>query len=126
MSDKTKLGYVTLPAEYVFDRAITVLTDIEQKRQAKADEFIETVMQTPTKSRFFPKPAWTREEAIKAIKTTEDLDWYWWGLNPENRTEKQKALDKLIAVSQKLCSNSDYRLENTDMQLTIEVANWLV
>lgn len=125
MTHKSNLGYVHLPASYVFDRSITILTESQERREKKRLELIERIKTAPPT--FFGKlfrtykPGMTDDEALELIKTEDLLWWEYESLRPEFKPDKEKALDKLARVAMHLLGSGD-----ADMLLSIESANWLV
>lgn len=126
MNEETKLGFVTLPALYVFERAITVLCEVTEKREAKRKAFVQEIIDKSAKPRWFRKarPPMTEDEAIAAIQANDDLYWYYWSLEADNLTPKQKKLQTLVDVSCRMIQRQSEQ-ENTDMMLTIEAADMI-
>jgi hypothetical protein len=125
MTDKTKLGYVTFPAAYVFEHAIDAKSKLLDTREKKRLEFIENIKQKPTKRRFWPGKALTNDEAIAFIQGELWLCHEYFYLTPEWQSDRLIALDRLIDVSCCMIQRS-IEQENTDMTLTIEAANMIL
>lgn len=116
MTQKTKIGFVNIPASEVLELATESLVDLQAKKAARAEAFVQRIVDAPMGwiGRLTGRKPMTHEEAIAAIK-----DDTWLGHEYYFMTDyvgpKEEALIKLRTVA-------DYT--RGDMTIAIEVANW--
>lgn len=119
-----KLGFVVVRASKVVLRAQKEIDRIEAIRKQQSENYVLNTIDILNKSFFrklFRRPAATREEALKYIEEDDFDRWEYYDL-AYRMSDKEAGLKKLIDVGSELLKDSSV----AEMELAIEVADWLV